>query len=162
MTSREFFIARWREEYPMFLSVLRALPTDGPDYRPHPRSRSAIALAWFLTLGLQACSQWLRSPSVTWEETAPPSDLRDAIAAYEKAYGDMASGLDSVDDNTWDNRKVQLVVRGGAQTYELPLGEMLWAVLFDAIHHRGQLALYIRLSGGKVPGIYGPSGDERN
>lgn len=162
MTNREFFIARWKEEYPMFLSVLRALPADCPDYRPHPRSRSVIALVWFLTLGLRACSQWLRSPSVTWEETPPPNPLDEAIAAYEKAYGDLASGLDQVDDNTWDNRKVQLVVRGGAQTYELPLGEMLWAVLFDAIHHRGQLVLYVRLSGGKVPGIYGPSGDERS
>lgn len=95
-------------------------------------------------------------------ETPPPSPLDEAITAYEKAYGDMASSLDSIDDSTWDNRKVQLVVRGGAQTYELPLGEMLWAVLFDAIHHRGQLVLYIRLSGGKVPGVYGPSGDERN
>ena len=37
---------------------------------------------------------------------------------------------------------------------------MLWAVLFDAIHHRGQLSLYIRLTGGKVPAIYGPSADE--
>lgn len=162
MTSREFFIERWKEEYPMFLSVLRALPGDRPDYRPHPRSRSAIALAWFLTLGLQACSQWFRNRSVNWEETPPPSSLQDVIAAYEKAYADMASSLSAVDDGTWDNRKVQLVVREGEQTYELPLGEMLWAVMFDAIHHRGQLVLYIRLSGGKVPGIYGPSGDERN
>jgi len=27
------------------------------------------------------------------------------------------------------------------------------------IHHRGQLSSYIRPMGGKVPGIYGPSGD---
>ncbi len=162
MTSREFFVERWTEEYPMFLSVLRALPADCPDYRPHPRSRSAIALTWFLTLGLQVCSQWFRNRSVTWEETPPPSSLQDVIAAYEQAYAEMAASLNAVDDNTWDERKVQLVVHGGAQTYELPLGEMLWAVLFDGIHHRGQLALYIRLSGGKVPGIYGPSGDERN
>lgn len=28
------------------------------------------------------------------------------------------------------------------------------------IHHRGQLALYLRLMGAKVPSTYGPSGDE--
>ena len=27
------------------------------------------------------------------------------------------------------------------------------------IHHRGQLSAYVRPMGGKVPGIYGPSGD---
>ena len=30
----------------------------------------------------------------------------------------------------------------------------------DSIHHRGQLSVYIRPAGGKVPSIYGPSGDE--
>jgi uncharacterized damage-inducible protein DinB len=28
------------------------------------------------------------------------------------------------------------------------------------IHHRGQLGVYLRLVGAKVPGSYGPSGDE--
>jgi len=35
----------------------------------------------------------------------------------------------------------------------------LWIALFDAVHHRGQLSTYIRPMGGKVPSIYGPSGD---
>jgi uncharacterized damage-inducible protein DinB len=34
-------------------------------------------------------------------------------------------------------------------------------ILFDAIHHRGQLSTYIRPMGGQVPAIYGPSGDSR-
>jgi uncharacterized damage-inducible protein DinB len=29
-----------------------------------------------------------------------------------------------------------------------------------SIHHRGQLSSYLRPMGGKVPSIYGPSGDE--
>jgi uncharacterized damage-inducible protein DinB len=37
---------------------------------------------------------------------------------------------------------------------------MLWGLLFDAVHHRGQLSAYIRPMGGKVPSIYGPSGDD--
>ena len=28
------------------------------------------------------------------------------------------------------------------------------------IHHRGQLGVYLRLVGAKVPSSYGPSGDE--
>jgi uncharacterized damage-inducible protein DinB len=36
----------------------------------------------------------------------------------------------------------------------------LWLMLMDSIHHRGQLSVYIRPAGGKVPSIYGPSGDE--
>jgi uncharacterized damage-inducible protein DinB len=43
---------------------------------------------------------------------------------------------------------------------EQPVGQFLWFILFDAIHHRGQLSAYLRPMGGKVPAIYGPSADE--
>jgi uncharacterized damage-inducible protein DinB len=43
---------------------------------------------------------------------------------------------------------------------EAPVGELLWYIFFDAIHHRGQLSTYIRPMGGQVPSIYGPSGDD--
>jgi len=39
-------------------------------------------------------------------------------------------------------------------------GDVLWYSLHALIHHRGQLSVYLRMVGGKVPSIYGPSGDE--
>jgi len=36
----------------------------------------------------------------------------------------------------------------------------MWFMLLDSIHHRGQLSVYVRMAGGKVPSIYGPSADE--
>ncbi len=158
MTNREFFIKRWGEEYPAFLKVFRALPKDKPGYRPHPRSRSAVELVWLLVLEDQACSVLIDVGKVEWKETPPPMSLEEVVAAYEKAHGELAPRLKKLDDNTWEKKKVQLL--SGEASYELPLGEMLWAVLFDAIHHRGQLSLYIRLTGGKVPAIYGSSADE--
>ncbi|QQS22740.1 hypothetical protein IPM19_03870 [bacterium] len=40
--------------------------------------------------------------------------------------------------------------------------KMVWGFFFDAIHHRGQLATYLRAMGAKVPPIYGPSADSQN
>jgi uncharacterized damage-inducible protein DinB len=160
MTNREFFLQRWEEEYPTFCNVFRALPADRPDFRPHPRSRTAVELVWLLALEEQACSGWIDVGKVDWKVTLAPASLGEAIAAYERAHSELAPRLRSLDEKTWEEKKVQLVVGGEAGSYELTLGEMLWAVLFDAIHHRGQLSLYIRLAGGKVPGIYGPSADE--
>ena len=42
----------------------------------------------------------------------------------------------------------------------LPRGEVLEIVLRHEIHHRGQLTVLMRLAGLRVPGVYGPSGDE--
>jgi uncharacterized damage-inducible protein DinB len=33
-------------------------------------------------------------------------------------------------------------------------------MLHDQIHHRGQLTVYVRMAGGMVPSIYGPSADD--
>ncbi len=35
-----------------------------------------------------------------------------------------------------------------------------WFLLHDQIHHRGQFSIYLRMAGGKVPSIYGPTADE--
>ena len=48
----------------------------------------------------------------------------------------------------------------GKVRMEMPVSQFLWMFFFDAIHHRGQLSTYIRPMGGKVPSIYGPSGDD--
>ena len=37
--------------------------------------------------------------------------------------------------------------------------EFLWYLLFDHVHHRGQLTVYLRMVG-KVPSVDGPSGDQ--
>jgi uncharacterized damage-inducible protein DinB len=42
------------------------------------------------------------------------------------------------------------------------VSQFLWFILFDAIHHRGQLSAYLRPMGGKVPSIYGPSADSKS
>ncbi len=50
---------------------------------------------------------------------------------------------------------------GSARSHiiEATVRDLLWLFLFDAVHHRGQLSVYIRPMGGKVPLIYGPSAD---
>jgi hypothetical protein len=49
MTLREFYLERRRAEVPVFLSVLKAVPTDHPSYKPHDRSPSAEQLVWTVT-----------------------------------------------------------------------------------------------------------------
>ena len=63
-----------------------------------------------------------------------------------------------MDEPAW-NRPTQLLVNGQV-VMDVPLGKMMWMNLLDAIHHRGQLSVYLRPMGGKVPSIYGPSGDD--
>lgn len=50
----------------------------------------------------------------------------------------------------------------GQTMFSMPKIAVLRAfVLSHQIHHRGQLTVYLRMNGAKVPSIYGPSGDEK-
>jgi uncharacterized damage-inducible protein DinB len=159
MTNREFFIRCWRQEYPTFVKVLRAVPADKMDYRPDPVTRSAAELVWLQVEEKQCWFELLETGKIDWKPTPPALSLDEMIRAYEKAHSELAPILEQVDDRTWDDKVTQFVVDGRVYV-ELPLGQMFWIGLFDAIHHRGQLSVYLRPMGGRVPSIYGPSADD--
>jgi uncharacterized damage-inducible protein DinB len=159
MSNREFFQRCWREEYPTFVKVLKAVPADKFEYRPDPRSRSAAELVWLQVLEKRCWFELLETGQINWKVTAPEMSLDEMIRAYEKAHDDLAPHLKQLDDDAWDTQTTQFLIDGRVYI-ETTLGHMFWIGLFDAIHHRGQLTVYLRPMGGKVPSIYGPSGDD--
>ena len=95
---------------------------------------------------------------VEWSEPKPSGGLAAAATALQQSQAQLSERLSKLDSKAWA-RKAQFFM-GGKVAWEAPLGEMLWSILFDAVHHRGQLSVYIRPMGGKVPSIYGPSADD--
>lgn len=76
---------------------------------------------------------------------ADVAKAKSALAAFDPAKWstDWKFG---VGDQVWINEPKYEVWRN-------------W-VIGHTIHHRAQLGVYIRLLGGKLPGVYGPSADE--
>ena len=161
MSTREFFVERFQAERPAFVNVIRALPTDKLDYKPHERSSAAGQIAWFLVLELRSLVQILETGEMRWEKQQPPSPgTSEGIATeYEAAADAMEKALASTDDAKWE-RPCSMYV--GEKLFKTSVtGETLWDFFFDAIHHRGQLTVYIRPMGGKVPSTYGPTADTK-
>jgi uncharacterized damage-inducible protein DinB len=158
MTNREFLIAKRKAEQPIFLRVLKALPADRLDYRPDPKSRSAAELAWLIADEEQQLLQLLRSGKIEFKETPPPGSLDAIVTAFERDVAAVNEGLAKLDEAGWE-KNGQFIV-GGNVVWEDKVGELFWGFLLDAVHHRGQLTVYLRPMGGKVPSIYGPSADD--
>ena len=164
LSNREFFIQKWKQEYPAFVRVFKALPAHGLDYRPHPRSRSAGELVALLVYSQQSCIQLCKQRKssyggLRWEEPRGSGSLEEMTATYERDHDTLASQLDELDDDAWNHQA--WLIRGREEILlKDTVGGLLWIGLLDAIHHRGQLSTYIRPMGGKVPSIYGPSADE--
>ncbi|HKW99601.1 MAG TPA: DinB family protein [Bryobacteraceae bacterium] len=158
MTNREFFVERRRAEFPVFMRVLKALPKDKLSYRPHERSPSAEQLVWTLTFELQACLDVVINHRAEWK-SLPPPPFDQMLETFERCSNELTDRVARMDEESW-NRTAQFYYNG-KMVNEQPAGTFLWFILFDAIHHRGQLSAYLRPMGGKVPAIYGPSADER-
>jgi len=58
-------------------------------------------------------------------------------------------------------RETFTVARNGTTILSMPRAAFLRSIMLNHwYHHRGQLGVYLRLLGTKVPSSYGPSGDE--
>lgn len=156
-TMRDYYRERFEAEKPTFIKVMKAVPADKADYKPHPNSTSANELLWWLAVELRvACDAIDRGECVL--SITPVPSVEECVAAYEKHTATLQSRLAGLDDKKWES-PARLSMDGKVM-WETTVGDMLFGFLFDAIHHRGQLSSYLRPMGAKVPSIYGPSGDD--
>jgi uncharacterized damage-inducible protein DinB len=160
MTNREFFIKTIEAETPVFLKVLKAIPKDREDFKPHERARTAGRIAHQLARQPRFIAGVIRSGAPDFSGYAGERDpkLDEIVTMAEKNYAEIKSVLAGVSDRDWEEGDAALIYPGGR--WATKKYDMAWGFLFDAIHHRGQLSTYIRILGGRVPSIYGGSADE--
>jgi len=82
------------------------------------------------------------------------------IEALDKAAADARTAFQQTSD---DHLKTswRLLARGKV-VMEAPRYEMIQDTINHWAHHRGQMTVYLRLMGAKVPAIYGPSADDNS
>ena len=164
LTNREFFVRRLEQEHQTFIDVLMALPADQLDYRPHPASRCAGELVALLVSIQQGCGELCENgrasfnAGLRFHPESGRSTLNQMVAAYDEYHRKLKHHLSTLDDGMW-NRPAWLTRGDQEIIVRDSIGGLMWLALFDSVHHRGQLSTYIRPMGGKVPSIYGPSGD---
>jgi len=105
--------------------------------------------------GMAALSDTLRP---TGELPPPPPTMDDVIAAFEQASQAMKQAVGAASATAL--QETINIPAGRGVTADVRKLDFLWLMLNDQIHHRGQFSVYMRIVGGRVPSIYGPSGDE--
>jgi uncharacterized damage-inducible protein DinB len=158
MNTLEFCRQAREREMPKFVRVMKAIPAGNHDYKPDPKSRTALEIAWLLASSEAALGSLLATGTVEWKESKAPSDLASIIAAFEKNAAAVDEALKRFDASRWEQKGKFLF--GEGQSWEDTYEAFAMGFLFDSIHHRGQLTTYLRAMGGKVPAIYGPSADD--
>lgn len=159
ITKRQRLLRACEQNHSLTLKVLNAYPAGKADFRPHPRSSSAIQLLWTFILEDQFMTRALRGEKVLGGGfPAMPRTWAEGMVTFAEGFDDLVKALHDPTNGDLSG-SVTYWVRP-MQTGEVPLTVFLNYLLEDHIHHRGQLSVYLRMVGGKVPSIYGPSADE--
>jgi uncharacterized damage-inducible protein DinB len=145
-------------EFPTTMRVLKAYPADKGDLKPHAKSKTARELAWIFVTEEKACEMALDGALELGKLPTAPATLPEVIASYEKAHAQFVDRLKETPDA--DLNKTVKFMTGPKQMGDIRRMDVLWFMLMDSVHHRGQMTVYLRMADGKVPSIYGPSADE--
>jgi uncharacterized damage-inducible protein DinB len=137
--------------------VIAAVPDGKRDYRPDPHARTAWELAWHIADADVHFLDSIADMKFTMTEpvrTNKPTNIADLVAWYHR---EMKRGIGRVRAMSPAQLATPVDFLG---VFNLPAAFYLGFLNNHSIHHRGELATYLRPMGSKVPQIYGGSYDE--
>jgi uncharacterized damage-inducible protein DinB len=145
-------------EHAVTTRVIAAIPVDKVDYRPDSIARSAIDAAWHIVTAENRFLEAVASGAFDLTARPRPDAVRspaDVNAWYEERF---ASNVQQLTGLSGEQLMKPIDFRG---LFQFPAVMYVQLGLSHSIHHRGQLSMYLRPMGAKVPSIYGESYDAR-
>jgi len=159
MNEKETFLNTWDQEHKTTVKVLKAYPAGKDDLKPAELCRSAAELAGVFVGEQSGIVDGVLNGQIDWANFAKaPATVKDVATALERDYARISKGVRAMSETDW-NAEMDWPV-APRQMGKMRRADILWIALHDMIHHRGQFSVYLRMAGGKVPSIYGPSADE--
>jgi uncharacterized damage-inducible protein DinB len=167
MKMTEWFLTQLESEAGKSRKVLEQVPAGKRDWKPHERSMEF----GYLSDLVANIPSWVAF-AITKDELdvapkdgpkykpAPLNTSAELVAALDKAVAQAREALQKTTDahleTTWR------LLAAGQLAMEQPRHEVIRDTFLHSAHHRGQMTVYLRLLGSKVPSVYGPSADDRS
>jgi uncharacterized damage-inducible protein DinB len=165
MKLTEFLLAELDREVERSRRALEQVPDGKYDWKPHEKSM----IFGYLANMVATIPSWV-AMQITQDEldVAPAEgskmeqkrmDTSDALLeALDKTAANARAALEKATEEhlltSW-----RLLARGKV-VMEAPRHLMIQDTINHWAHHRGQMTVYLRLMGAKVPALYGPSADD--
>ncbi len=159
-TSLQVELEREAQNTERFLQVLSA---NHFSYKPHPKSMSLGELASHVVELHGWMAEILKSGHFDFHTDYVPlkaTTKEDLLTALKNNVANCEAELAKFNEDdyfsTWTLKAGDHIIA------ELPkAGAIRFIVNNHLIHHRGQLSVYMRMLDLPLPGIYGPSADEK-
>jgi uncharacterized damage-inducible protein DinB len=166
MKLTELFLSELDREVDRSRRALEEVPAGKHDWKPHEKSMAF----GYLTNMVATIPNWVvmeinqneldiapaNGPTMT---PAKMETSEEYLKALDKSAADARAALKGTTDEhlmtLW-----RLLARGQV-VIETSRHEMIRDTINHWAHHRGQMTVYLRLMGAKVPALYGPSADDK-
>jgi len=155
--NREVERSRW---------ALEAVPSGQYDWKPHERSMIFGYLANMVAIIPSWITMIVNQPDLDVAPVGGPTmtpERFETSAEFVRALDQSANAArDALAKTTDEHLQTGWQLKAaGKVVLEAPRFQMILDTLTHWAHHRGQMTVYLRLMGAKVPAIYGPSADDK-
>jgi uncharacterized damage-inducible protein DinB len=142
--------------------VLERIPQDRLGWKPHEKSMTLGQLALHVATLPRAIAEVSTRPTFDVNTQIPrpsPASVDELLAELERSVQRAKAILGGMEDSALSTP--WRMVDGEREVMAMPRAALLRSVLFNHwYHHRGQVTVYLRLVGARVPATYGSSADE--
>lgn len=165
MKLTEFFLTELDREVERSRRALEQVPDGKYNWKPHEKSM----IFGYMADMVATMPSWLAMAITKDQLDIAPTDGSTMKQAPKETSAALLSGLDKAAEdarsalkNTTDEHLMTSwrLLAGGKVVMETPRHEVIQDTINHWAHHRGQMTVYLRLMGAKVPSIYGPSADD--
>jgi uncharacterized damage-inducible protein DinB len=166
MSLSQTLLPEYDQEMATTRRVLERVPEDQFGWQPHEKSMTLGRLAthvaelagWARTF-LKNDSLDLAPPGGSGYQPQTAASRAELLEMFDKNVAGTRAAIEATDDAALLQKWTLL--KGGRTIFTLPRVAVLRTMLLNhVIHHRGQLTVYLRLTGTPVPSVYGPTADE--
>jgi len=167
MKLTEFLLAELNREVDRSRKALEQVPEGKYEWKPHDKSM----IFGYLADMVATIPSWIAMEVTRDELDVAPADgstmkpePKKTSAALVQALDQSAGQARAALQKTTDEHLMTMwyLKARGAVVQAAPRFEMIQDTINHWAHHRGQMTVYLRLMGAKVPAIYGPSADDKS
>lgn len=167
MKLNELLLAEFNREVDRSRRALQEVPEGKYDWKPHDKSMifgyladMVATIPTWIVMQVRQDELDVAPAAESTMKREPKTTSAALVEALDKSAADARQALENATDEHLLTRW-RLKARG-AVVQEAPRFDMIQDTLNHWVHHRGQMTVYLRLLGAKVPAIYGPSADDKN
>jgi len=164
MTISQLLLPEFEQEMAATRKLLACVPDEKLAFQPHEKSMTLARLAGHVAELPHWAAVALQTESLEilpGQKSFIAGSKTELMATFDKnaaeAHAAIAGATDEHFEVEWS------LIMGGRKVMTLPRYKVVRTVALNhLIHHRAQLGVFLRLNHVAIPGMYGPSADDKS